>query len=174
MVSKEGDHERGTYMMKTGYRPDPTVEHPSIGAICCHELPASHTDIPRHISILTGRWPSRGGYLGGEYDAFLVDNPRGKLPDVSAPISGPREIARVKDLDVVERAFARGRQAGVQATLHRDTLARAHVMMTSEQLKAFDVSQEPASVVARYGDSPFGRGSLAALGSSRWACGASR
>ena len=28
MVSKEGDHERGTYLMKTGYRPDPTVEHP--------------------------------------------------------------------------------------------------------------------------------------------------
>src|SRR5262249_52329253 len=52
MVSKEGDHERGTYLMKTGYRPDPTVEHPSIGAICCHELPAGQTDIPRHVSIL--------------------------------------------------------------------------------------------------------------------------
>ena len=35
-------------------------------------------------------------------------------------------------------------------------------MMTSEQLKAFDVSQEPASVVAEYGDTPFGRGCLAA------------
>src|SRR6516165_3091978 len=75
MVSKEGDHERGTYLMKTGYRPDPTVEHPSIGAICCHELPAGSTDIPRHISILTGRWPSRGGYLGGEFDAFQVGDP---------------------------------------------------------------------------------------------------
>src|SRR4029079_10885578 len=96
-VSREGDHERGTYMMKTGYRPDPTVEHPSIGAVCCHELPAGRTDIPRHISILAGRWPSRGGYLGGEYDAFLVEDPRGKLPDVSAPVAGPREIARVKD-----------------------------------------------------------------------------
>jgi uncharacterized protein DUF1501 len=55
MVSKEGDHERGTYMMKTGYRPDPTVVHPSIGAVCCHELPVGRTDIPRHISILTGQ-----------------------------------------------------------------------------------------------------------------------
>src|SRR5438045_83523 len=27
MVSKEGDHERGTYNLKTGYRPDPTVVH---------------------------------------------------------------------------------------------------------------------------------------------------
>src|SRR5262245_60468333 len=33
MVSKEGDHERGTYNLKTGFRPDPTVIHPSIGAI---------------------------------------------------------------------------------------------------------------------------------------------
>ena len=35
-------------------------------------------------------------------------------------------------------------------------------MMSSEQLKAFDVSQEPASVRAEYGDTPFGRGCLAA------------
>ena len=89
MVSKEGDHERGTYMMKTGFRPDPTVEHPSIGAICCHELPVGRTDIPRHISILPGQWPSRGGFLGGEYDAFQVDDPKGKLPDVTAPVSRP-------------------------------------------------------------------------------------
>src|SRR5262249_24068917 len=44
MVSKEGDHERATYTMKTGYRPDPTVVHPALGAILCHELPAGKTD----------------------------------------------------------------------------------------------------------------------------------
>ena len=162
MVSKEGDHERGTYMMKTGYRPDPTVEHPSIGAVCCHELPVGKTDIPRHISILTGRWPSRGGYLGGEYDAFQVGDPKETLPDVTAPVAGPRELARVSDLEVVERSFARGRSSRAQATLHRETIARARVMMTSEQLKSFDVSQEPAGVLAEYGDTAFGRGCLAA------------
>ena len=80
MVSKEGDHERGTYVMKRGYRPDPTVEHPSIGAICCHELPVAGTEIPRHISILTGQWPSRGGFLGGEFDAFQTGDPSGPSP----------------------------------------------------------------------------------------------
>jgi hypothetical protein len=162
MVSKEGDHERGTYLMKTGYRPDPTVEHPSIGAICCHELPVGRTDIPRHISILTGQWPARGGFLGAEFDAFQAGDPHGALPDVTAGVPGPREIARVRDLEVLERAFARGRRSQVDATLHRETLARARVMMSSEQLKAFDVSQEPASVRAEYGDTPFGRGCLAA------------
>jgi len=77
-------------------------------------------------------------------------------------VPGPRDAARVHDLDVLERAFARGRRAVAEATLHRETLARARVMMSSEQLKAFDVSQEPASVRAEYGDTPFGRGCLAA------------
>src|SRR5260221_7268192 len=77
MVSKEGDHERGTYTMKTGFRPDPTVVHPSIGAICCHELPLAGTDIPRHVSILPGQWPARGGYLGRQYEAFRIGDPPG-------------------------------------------------------------------------------------------------
>jgi uncharacterized protein (DUF1501 family) len=162
MVSKEGDHERGTYLMKTGYRPDPTVEHPSIGAICCHELPVGRTDIPRHISILSDKWPSRGGFLGGEFDAFQVGDPKGKLPDMTSSVPAARERVRVQDLEIAERAFARGRRGRVETTLHRETLARARTMMTSEQLRAFDVSQEPAAVLAEYGDTPFGRGCLAA------------
>ncbi len=162
MVSKEGDHERGTYLMKTGYRPDPTVEHPSIGAICCHELPGAGTEIPRHISILAGHWPGRGGFLGGEFDAFQIDDPKGELPDVSNPVKQTRDLARASDLEVLERAFARGRSNRARATLHRETISRARVMMSSEQLRAFDVSREPKAVLAAYGDTPFGRGCLAA------------
>jgi hypothetical protein len=162
MVSKEGDHERGTYMMKRGYRPDPTVDHPSIGAICCHELPVGRTEIPRHISILSGQWPSRGGFLGAEFDPFQADDPNGPLPDVRAGVVEARDRARVADLEILEQTFARGRKTRVEASMHRQTLAHARVMMTSEQLKAFDVSQEPESLRKEYGDSPFGRGCLAA------------
>jgi hypothetical protein len=162
LVSKEGDHERGTYLMRTGYRMDPNIEYPSIGAICCHELPSAGTDVPRHISVLTGQWPSRGGFLGADLDAFLADDPKGPLPDVKSFVSDTRDQARLADLDVVERAFARGRRNRTSATLHRDMVQRARTMMTSEQLKAFDVSQEPAAVQAEYGDTPFGRGCLAA------------
>lgn len=163
MVSPEGDHERGTYAMKTGYRPDPTVEHPSIGAICCHALPAGLADIPRHVAILAGQWPGRGGFLGPEYDAFRVDDPREPLRDMVAwTRDADRDRRRVDDLAVVERSFARGRAGRVDATGHRDALGRARTMMTSDQLRAFDVSREPAAVRAEYGDTPFGRGCLAA------------
>ncbi len=162
LVSQEGDHERGTYHVKTGYRPDPTVVHPALGAICCHELPEGGTSIPRHVSILPSPWPGRGGFLGGEYDAFQVDDPAARLPDVVAPVAADRDARRVGDLDVVERAFARGRLARVEATLHRDTVRRARAMMASEQLRAFDLADEPARLRGDYGATPFGRACLAA------------
>jgi uncharacterized protein (DUF1501 family) len=167
VVSKEGDHERGTYNMKTGYRPDPTLVHPSIGAICCHELPEETpsgrmTEIPRHISILPGQWPSRGGFLGDSYDAFKTGDPLQKVPDIDALVPSERDRRRFADLEVVDRAFAKGRRARVEATLHRATVNNARQMMTSEQLRAFDVSEEPKRLREAYGDSPFGRGCLAA------------
>ncbi|HMF14538.1 MAG TPA: DUF1501 domain-containing protein, partial [Gemmataceae bacterium] len=167
LLSKEGDHERGTYLMKTGYRPDPTVVHPSIGAICCHELPekaaaGKRTEIPRHVSILPSQWPSRGGFLGDTYDAFKTGDPAQKVPDVASLVSAERDCRRLEDLDVVERAFAQGRRHRAEATLHRATLNSARTMMTSEQLAAFDVTREPRKLLQSYGDTPFGRGCLAA------------
>ena len=162
LLSKEGDHERGTYLVKTGYRPNPTVVHPSIGAICCHQLPLAGAEIPRHISILPGQWPSVGGLLGKPYDAFQIGDPAAKVPDVSALVSDERVARRLADLQVVEDAFSRGRRRQAEATLHRTTVAQARQMMTSDQLAAFDVSQEPAELRRSYGDTAFGRGCLAA------------
>lgn len=162
MISKEGDHERGTITLKTGFRPDPTVVHPSIGAILCHELPAAGADIPRHISILSTQWPGRGGYLGNHLDAFLMDDPAGPVPNTRSFLPAHRDEQRLKDLDVVESAFAKGRGRRIENTLHRQTLTEARRMMSSEQLKAFDVSQEPLAVRRMYGETPFGRGCLAA------------
>jgi len=162
MVSKEGDHERGTYTMKTGFRPDPTVVHPSLGAICCHELPAAGVDIPRHVSILPGQWPARGGFLGESYDAFKTGDPAGEVRDTKSRTSRQRDEQRLKQLEVVESAFARGRHGRVEGTLHRETLERARKLMSSEQLKAFDVSGEPLALRRSYGETPFGRGCLAA------------
>ena len=42
------------------------------------------------------KWPSRGGFLGGEFDAFQVGDPSGKLPDVTSPVPAARELARVR------------------------------------------------------------------------------
>lgn len=161
LVSPEGDHERGAYLLKTGYRPDPTVLHPSLGAIVCHAMPGGG-DIPRHVSILPGQWPARGGFLGAEFDAFKMYDPAEPVPDVTARVAADRFRRRVSDLTVVEGAFAAGRGERAVDTGHRSALERAEKMMSAEQLRAFDVASEPRAVRAEYGDTPFGRGCLAA------------
>ena len=162
VVSREGDHERGTYTVKTGYRPDPTVVHPTIGAVCAHQLPIGPAEIPRHISILPSPMPGRGGFLGDRFDAFQTGDPLNPVPDVTARVPADRDQARMQDLSVIERAFARGRKDRADATLHAATMQSARTMMSSEQLRAFEVTREPAALRSAYGDTPFGRGCLAA------------
>jgi uncharacterized protein (DUF1501 family) len=70
--------------------------------------------------------------------------------------------SRLEDLEVVERAFSAGRTRSVENTRHEATLVDARRMMTSEQLRAFDVNSEPAAIRTEYGDTAFGRGCLAA------------
>ena len=61
------------------------MTHPSLGAIICHDLPGTGVEIPRHVSILPGQWPARGGVLGAEYDAFKIYDPADKVPDTTPP-----------------------------------------------------------------------------------------
>jgi len=162
LVSKEGDHERGTYLVKTGYRPDPTLVHPSLGAILTHELPDPAVEIPLHVSLRPDQWPSRGGYLGDGFDAFKVHDPRHGLENVRARVEPPRQERRLQDLDVVENAFRRQRERQVDATGHRQTMRRAVRLMQSPQLAAFQLDQEPRTVRAAYGENGFGLGCLLA------------
>jgi len=162
VVSREGDHERAFYNVKTGYRPNPALVHPSIGAVLCHEFPDAAPEIPTHVSILPNQWPARGGFLGAGFDAFQLGDPDQPLPDVRSAVAASREKTRLEDLAAVEQAFTVARP-GVESRLRSGEIRdRARKMMTSAQLAALNVQEEPAAVRADYGDTPFGRGCLAA------------
>ncbi len=165
VMSKEGDHERAIYNIKTGFRPVPGVLHPSLGSIICHELPNSKLDIPAHVSIMPGKFPSRGGYLGANFDPFQMGDPTNPVPDVKAFGTEDRQEQRMKSLSVVEKSFLKGRAGDFEGTrsLHGDTIKKAQNLMSSEQLTAFDISDVPKADREMFGDSSFGRGCLAAV-----------
>lgn len=164
VTSKEGDHERATYNMQTGYRPDPTLIHPAIGAVLCHELSAKGVEIPRHVSIFPEAFSARGGFLGNKYDAFKMYDPSGPLPDLPKRVSEVRFDARMSDLNVLESSFAKGRRSDLETnkTLHQEMVNRATTMMTSDQIAAFNINDVSRSEKESFGDSPFGRGCLCA------------
>lgn len=162
-VTKEGDHERANYNVKTGFRPTPAIVHPSIGAVLSHQLPAGETEIPRHVSILPGEWPGRGGYLGERFDAFQVGDPQGPIPDVTNRVSSERFDSRLASLKVLDSEFSRNRRVDFQAaTQQQATIDQAVQMMSSEQLSAFDIHQATRAERELFGDSEFGRGCLVA------------
>src|SRR5690606_29408305 len=98
-------------------------------------------------SILPSQWPARGGYLGDRVAAFKVGDPQGPIPDVRPRVPEARFQQRLKHLNVIEDVFARGRIENVDAgkTLHRTSINAATRMMSSDQLKAFDISLAPES-----------------------------
>ena len=163
VTSKEGDHQRALYNVKTGFRPDPTLKHPSIGAVLCH-VDDRGADIPRNVSIVPGNSPGRGGYLGAKFDAFKVNDPAGRVSDVRRPVAESRYDQRLEDLWKLESEFRRGRlkNLDLDRTLHETATKSALTMMSSDQLDAFDVSQESKATLDAFGDSRFGRGCLAA------------
>lgn len=162
LTSKEGDHERGAAFVKTGYRPEPTLKYPTLGAIAAHELPNSELEIPQYVTLAPDRIVPEGGYLGNQWDAFRVFQPGMGLSNLKSYVSPERQADRLQGLNVVSQQFEQRRQFGAKRTLHQNTLDRALEMMSSEQLKAFELDTESASVKAAYGDTSFGRGCLVA------------
>lgn len=162
LISKEGDHARGLYLAKTGYRPDPTLTHPALGAILAKELWDDAIEIPQHISLGGGPVPARGGFLGTEFDAFKVYEPGRGLQNLRASVQGTRQQRRLAGLDVVTRAFQRQRPVAKNRTQHQLIIRRARSMMESQQLEAFKIENESKKTREAYGDSRFGRGCLVA------------
>ena len=166
VTSKEGDHERAIYNVKTGFRPDPTLVHPAVGSVICHQIHNEQdeiVDIPRHISILPASMPGRGGYLGDPYDAFKVFDPMQPIPDVRSRVESDRQRSRIENLKFADQQFLKNRKNNrvVGDSLKNSNLDAALKMMSSDQLNAFDVSQVPTNERMQFGDSPFGRGCLA-------------
>ncbi len=168
LTSKEGDHERAIYNIKTGFRPDPTLLHPAIGSVICHDyshIDDGKVDIPRHVSIVPGQFPAKGGYLGDRFDAFKIGDPQFPVPDVASNVDKRRQRERLTDLDLVDSEFLKNRikEKSGGRTLGDHNLQEALRMMSSDQLEAFDVSKAPRGTREQFGDTAFGRGCLAAL-----------
>jgi uncharacterized protein (DUF1501 family) len=164
LVSKEDDHNRASYLVKTGFPPDATLRHPSVGAIVAHALPNEQLEIPPVISLGYANYLSRGGFLRGRFDALRVYEPGSPGTDMKAWLAEPRQQQqqRLSNLDVVAQAFTRGRRVVVDRTMHTDNIAAALKMMNSDQMKAFQLDDESESTRSAYGDSNFSRGCLVA------------
>jgi len=160
MSTREADHDRGRYYMHTGFVPNPSVEHPSYGAVIAKEMEPRlpELEIPPFVSI--GGASEGPGFLGMAYAPFQVDS-NGRIRDAEMSVPWPRMFDRMKLLNALETRFIEERRGGA-AEEHAKVLAKTQSLLSSEQMKAFQVRSEPQEVLERYGDNDFGRGCLMA------------
>ncbi len=159
MTNKEGNHQRATYQLHTGHVPLGALKYPTLGSSLAKELADPLNDLPACVSV--GRTRIGAGFLGVEFDPFIVQNP-GSLPsNVSNIVTGKRLNRRLGLMNKLEKEFAyQGGRDIVED--HKQLYKKASKMVLSPHVKAFDIASEPESLKKAYGDSKFGKGCLMA------------
>jgi hypothetical protein len=162
MTTKEGNHQRATFLLHTGYVPTNSVKHPTLGALVAQQLPNPECELPNFVRI-GGRFNNAagGGILGVDFDPFNVDS--AERPPANTTLASGSERYR-RRLDLLGRLEGDYAASGAAQEVgdHQKLYAKASKMVLSSQMKSFDLSSEPASMRDAYGRSEFGNGCLLA------------
>ncbi len=184
LSTKEGDHERGTHLVRTGHPPQGEVAYPSIACTLSKELEMhAATLLPSYVSVApvlqispTSFGP---GFLGPRYAPAIVGQqalgpqaqpPRNnggfaelKLDDLelSPGVSELQASRRMKLWTAMEKKYlTAGAQPSFEA--HNALYRKAAGMMRPAVRSAFDLTEEKDDVRKKYGPGLFGQGCLLA------------
>ncbi len=179
MSTQEGDHQRATFYLRTGYKPQGPIQFPPLGALIAKELGNEDSALPNFVSIAPNRFLSPAafgpGFLGPQYAPLMIADTNGgfvqgngveqalKVQDLQPPggVSKEQASARVGLMNDLANNFVSSRP-GVSTLSHQAAYSRAVRLMTSDAAKAFDLNDEPAQLRDRYGRNLFGQGCLLA------------
>jgi hypothetical protein len=173
----EGDHGRGTYLMRTGRRPEGGLRFPTLGSLVSKEIGRDDAALPNFVSVNpflefnTDAYQS--GFLGPRHAALDVKpkNPQTVqtgfaelgVDNLRTPPSiSPRSADARLDLLRTLEDRTRTRHPEGPAESRHAMLERAVRLMSSDAGSVFDLSQEPAEVRQKYGTGTFGQGCLLA------------
>lgn len=161
MSTREGNHQRASFLMHTAHVPVASVQYPTMGSVVWKELGRADCELPSFVRV-GRRFPNSGdgGLLGTNYNAFVVPQ-AGRIPDNAQPTTDEaRYRRRLALLDRLESAPSVIDPELVAS--HRGLYRKASQMVLSTQMQAFDLSREPDEVRQRYGESEFATGCLLA------------
>lgn len=181
--TKEGDHGRGTYLMRTGKQPLSPIKYPSIGASLASQQVASSplSGLPPYVSVAATPAVNSDafgpGFLGPRFSPLFVSGGGpgsgeeaggGGFPALT--VASLERIAGISDKRMQHRLeLWRGLQ---DEFLERHAFGAPHTqntvydsaleLMSGVGAEAFDLSQEAETLRAAYGSTVFGQGCLLA------------
>ena len=168
-------HSRHQYHWHTGYVPPQTVAAPHLGAWMARVLGPRNPVMPAFVNIgqrLEGvgekeelKAFTTGGFFGREFGPMNLPYPEQAGRAVMPPkgMSSQRFANRDR---LFRRLVDQSPQRAMLSDYHHESvlrsLDRAHRLLSSDQRRAFDISEEPKESYERYDTSRFGRGCLLA------------
>jgi hypothetical protein len=172
MRTREGDHGRATFHLRTGYVSMPPIQFPTMGSLVAREREQPDADLPGYVSI-GAPFANAAGFLGPRYAPLIVGqegefgytdgegSTRVQNAAIPASIGRPRFDERRALARELESEFLDSRP-GMARDSYRFSYNRAERLMSPAATQAFDISREPASVRDSYGRTRFGQNCLLA------------
>lgn len=162
MTSKEASHPRATFLMHHAYPPLGAVKYPTLGAHVAQHIGTPGLDIPSFVRIGgKGVDTGNGGFLGVDFDPFILQNPEAKPENTQPATRDERYNRRLEMLKAVETNFGAVEGADLVAD-HQKLIKKSSEMIQSPRMAAFDLSQESDKMRDAYGRTKFGAGCLLA------------
>lgn len=182
LSTKEGDHARGTHLVRTGHSPIGDLAYPSIACALAKEL-TTESVLPNYVTVAPPRDINPAafepGFLGPSYAPAIVASNAGPAPSQGG--AGPQTLPNLKlaDLELPPNVDAKEaarrielwktlehkffeKRSGTSFDAHNALYRKAAEMMRPEVRAAFDLADEPEKVRRQYGTGIFGQGCLLA------------
>ncbi len=163
MNTQTADHEAGEYLMRTSYDPIATERHPSLGPWIQKFLGRQNKSLPDTVMISApARHPSCG-FLDPSFSPLPIGDPNRGLENTQSPgyLTEASFETRMELINLFDKKF-RSKFQDKQVSAYNDLYTEATSLLTSGDLKAFDLAEEKADVRDRYGRDAFGQGCLLA------------
>lgn len=163
MSTETGDHEQGTYLMRTGYKQINSIQHPSMAAWTTMALGPISKTLPPNVLVGNGNEHPNAGFLDPKFLPIPVADANRGLENIQSPAYLSDDIFKRRLL--LARKFDASFQTkydGTEMEAYNELYRQAVKFMGSKDLAAFDIKKEPEKTLLAYGANRFGQGCLLA------------
>lgn len=163
LYTQTGDHQAGEYLMRTSYEEIATERHPSMGPWMQQLKGRQNKTLPDTVLIGAPARHPGAGFFDPTFSPLPIGDPNRGLENTKAPeyLTDDSFEKRVQLIDAFDKKF-RNKYRVRKVQTYTDFYTEATSLLSSGELKAFDLNQEKPEDRDRYGRDVFGQGCLLA------------
>ncbi|REJ74709.1 MAG: DUF1501 domain-containing protein [Planctomycetota bacterium] len=163
MFTQTGDHAGGEYLMRTSYEEIATTRHPSMGPWIQKFKGRQNKSLPDTVLISAPARHPGPGFFDPTFSPLPIGDPNRGLENTDPPayLTDSSFEKRVELIDAFDKNF-REKFNVRKVRTYTDLYTEATSLLSSEELKAFDLNEVEDAERDRYGRDRFGQGCLLA------------